>query len=365
MATMKKELAKVRSKVNLEPVIDQENYTISLMHATNWYNTNNQSSEYRSWFVQHFKKRIDFQTSVLSDFEYRIAGVIARILANGNELRQVHHDRLESEFQLVRAKALKNTEKFLKQQEESEKQQNKKPVLSAQEKIDEKVKDFLGEFSGLVDQFAIDGTVPNTTALVRTMKIAGPAISKISDKIQRPIAELQEALEGNDKQLNEGYSQYKKSEIKKMLSIYTDLIEKLQQTKVTAPVKIRKQKIIPAGILVKNVKFKPEFPELKLKSISPVQIIGSSELWLYNTKYKKMQTYVAVDGMTLSVKGTTLLNFSIEKSLGKTLRKPEEIANLNNQGKRAFQQFFKAVKSKESALNGRINDECIIMAAFK
>lgn len=358
MATLKKELAKVRSKVNLEPAIDQEKYTISMIQATNWYNTNNASADYKTWFMQHFKKQASFSTSEIHDFEFRVGGVLARILANGNQLSDQHLARLESEF--ARIKQLADVAKPKEQIK-----QIKRPNVSIQDKIDDKVRDFVGEFNGMVDQFAIDGSLPNVGALLKTMKIAGPIGKKISDRVQRPIQELQEVLEGADKQLAEGYSQFKKTEVKKMLGIYQDLMDKLQQAKVSAPVKSRKPKVVPAGVLVKRVKFKPEFAELKLKSIHPVQIIGASELWVYNTKYKKLQAYYAADGMLLSVKGTTLLNFSTEKSRGKTLRKPEEISVLTGAGKRVYQQFFKAVKSKESAVNGRINEECVLLAAFK
>jgi hypothetical protein len=56
---------------------------------------------------------------------------------------------------------------------------------------------------------------------------------------------------------------------------------------------------------------------------------------------------------------------SIEKSKQKTVRKPETVSVLNTAGKRTYSQYYKALTTKESDVNGRVNEECIILAAFK
>jgi hypothetical protein len=52
--------------------------------------------------------------------------------------------------------------------------------------------------------------------------------------------------------------------------------------------------------MVAKMKFMREFAELNLKSVSPTGIIGSSEVWFYNTKYRSFGVYRSVNG-TVSV----------------------------------------------------------------
>ena len=363
MVTKAKALANARSKVNHEPVIDQAEYKISLINALNWYNKNNTSADYKDWFITHFRKRINFPTGLIHDMEYRMAGSLARIMANGNELSEEHMARIESEFTRIQQMSL-----YLKSKQVEVVQVAATPVKKAptiQERMNDKVTDFVGEFNGMIDQFLQDGQQPNVGALVKTMGITGPMGKKVMEKVEKPMAELNEVLEGKDKQLVEGWSNLKKTEIKKMLAIYESLMEKLQQAKVTAPVKTRKVKVKPAGVIVQKLKYMKEHAELKLKSVPPASIVGASEVWVFNTKYNKLQGYFAADGLSISVKGTTLLNYNTEKSEQKTVRKPETVNVLTNAGKRTYSQFFKALTTKESSTNGRINEECIILATFK
>ncbi len=364
MTKVKERIVNARLKVIHEPVIDQMEYQISLMRAANWYNTNNVSSDYKQWFVKHFGKQIDFPVSVLNDLEFRQGGLLARLLANGNELAKHHMDKINSEFERIRTLAFEKKEQELKKVKVEEAPVKKGPTV--QEKMEEKVSTFMGEFNGLVDEFIITGKNQNIAGLIKTVGISGSSMgNKILDKIKSPMQELSEVIDGKDRQLVEGWSNIKKPDQKKLLGMYHALIESLQQAKVSAPVKIRKVKAKPAGVIVQKLKFKREDSELKLKSVLPATIVGANEVWVFNTKYNKLQCYVAAEGTGISVKGTTLLNFNVEKSKQKTVRKPETVHVLTNAGKRTCAQYYKALTTKEADVNGRINEECIILATFK
>jgi hypothetical protein len=111
------------------------------------------------------------------------------------------------------------------------------------------------------------------------------------------------------------------------------------------------------------MKFMREFVELKLKSCKPEDILASNELWVYNTKYRKVTVYKA-DGGTLSVKGTTILGFDVKNSKTLMLRKPEEFFKGLSMGKRALNGALKTITTKPTVPNGRINEECILLGAF-
>jgi hypothetical protein len=351
-----KELVRQRIKVSHEPTIDPNDYNSSLVRALNWYNVD-KDAEPKTWFINHFeKKQIDFPSSNVHPFEYKSAGTLCRMLANGNELSEKHLAFIQSELVRIRALARKTKEVV-------EEKVTERP--SIQDNIDEKAKLFLAEFNALIDDFSITKTAPNVERLVTSMGVSGPVGKRVAARLKAPMAHIEEVLEGKDKQLVEGWSNFKKTDIKKMLGIYEALLAKLNQVKVNAPVRTRKVKVKPAGQIVAKLQYKKEDTDLKIKSIIAANLVGASEVWLYDIKKKKLQCYVASEGTGISVKGTTLINFDIAKSAQKNIRKPETIASLVGVGKRAFGQFYKAINAKEAALNGRVNSECLIIGVFK
>jgi hypothetical protein len=129
--------------------------------------------------------------------------------------------------------------------------------------------------------------------------------------------------------------------------------------------KTRTPKAKPAGVIVAKMKFAATNDDLGLKSVSPTSIVGADELYCFNVKTRKMQVYKALDGMTLTVKGTTIMNYDMEKSGQKTVRKPETLTPLSDKGKRVYANFMKALTAKPIVPNGRINADTVLLATFK
>lgn len=359
MATSAKRQAtadRILKRNNGEPIINAMDYKASLIIALNYYNINYDNKDKKKWFIAHFKKQVDFPTSDIRDYEFATAGTLARILANGNTLDVSELDRLESELYRIRKLA--------------------KPVVVApvvtnavakpniQDRMNEKAAEFMAEFNSMVDQYTITRETFDPAKLVAQFKLPTPVAKKVAAKAAATTAELEEALEGTDKQLVEGYSHLKKTELRKLSGFYTALNEALNQAKKTV-VRTRKVKVKSAGEIVKRMKFLAEDAELGLKSVQPHGIVGADEVWCYNIKTKKIQGYKAIDGETLTVKGTTLMNYDTTKSVGRTVRKPEQLMALIGNGKRVFNTFMKTLKTKDIALNGRINQDTIILATFK
>lgn len=359
MAT--KELIRARIKVSNEPIINPMNYSVDMMRALNWYNERHSTKEYKSWFMSSFKKKVDFDHDSVNDFEYRVIGVLCRIKDNGNVLSDEHEEKIQTELRRIRSLCVERSQK----PKQTEPDQPKVPKVTVQDRIDSKVSEFLAEIDGFVDEFCTEGTMPNLQSLIITMGISGPMTKKISESVTPKIEHLEEVIAGKDKQLVEGWSNLSKAQLKKLLSIYTSLMERLQQAKVTAPRKKRESKPKPAGIIVQKMKYMKTSDELGITSVSPATIVGATEVWLFNTKTKKLQQYLATDGTAISVKGTTLINWDVTKSKAKTLRKPETLGTILDKGKRAFGQFMKTIKSKEFDLNGRVNEDCLIIGTFK
>jgi hypothetical protein len=136
----------------------------------------------------------------------------------------------------------------------------------------------------------------------------------------------------------------------------------MQEAKVNrAP---RAKKTQPKEKLVAKLKYKKQDEALKLVSINPTDIIGVKELWVYNTKSRKIGKYVATEFSELGVKGTTIVNFDEAKSIMKTVRKPEEkLKEFKAAGKVQLRKFLDEINATEARMNGRINEEIILLKA--
>jgi hypothetical protein len=117
---------------------------------------------------------------------------------------------------------------------------------------------------------------------------------------------------------------------------------------------------------VAKVQYKKEDNEYKLASIAPTEIIGAMELWVFNTKYKKLGHYKAIDDSGFGIKGTTLLGYDETFSIQKTLRKPLEIlTDFKKAKKPELKKFMANIKCKEAPLNGRINSDTILLKVVR
>jgi hypothetical protein len=100
-----------------------------------------------------------------------------------------------------------------------------------------------------------------------------------------------------------------------------------------------------------------------LVSVNPEKIIGANELWVYNTRYKTLGVYHAVNSVRgLSVKGCTIQHFDEDTSIQKTARKPQEVLEVLN--KRSLKKQLKNMKTKEQTMTGRINAQTILLGVF-
>lgn len=174
-------------------------------------------------------------------------------------------------------------------------------------------------------------------------------------------------------QLKEGYSHVKKADVTKLLKLYQNIHDAcdmiIDQAKATR--KTRKPKQHSASKLVEKLKYKKSDDKYSIVSINPTEIIHASELWVFNTKTRKLGKYVAenVDpkglarqGSGLSVKGTTIQDFDENLSVQKTLRKPDEqLREFKAAGKVALRKFMDTVNTTDTKLNGRINNDIVLL----
>lgn len=171
------------------------------------------------------------------------------------------------------------------------------------------------------------------------------------------IARCTEALENFTV---EGVQQYPKH-MKKWFKAALEKLSAVQHVaKVRKPRVVRKRKINPSKMTAK-VKYLKSDPALKIDSKMPVDIIGKTKLYLYDTKYKKLTKLVCAQAAGFVIKGTTVMNFDEKKSSVAFIRKPE--AELKSgMGIRELDRAMSNTKSKRHAdPKGRINEHTLII----
>ena len=187
----------------------------------------------------------------------------------------------------------------------------------------------------------------------------------IRDFYARDLAELNELASGEgDEQLKEGYKHRTRKQIKNFIAFLQEIESAcnmlMQEAKVNK--KPRKTKAVSKDKLIAKLKFKKTDEPLKLVSVNPADIIGAQELWVFNSKTRKLGKYVAEEFKELGVKGTTITGFSEMKSVQKTLRKPvEQLAAFKAAGKVVLRKFLEDINAVDTKMNGRLNEETILL----
>ena len=267
---------------------------------------------------------------------------------------------------------------------------------SIQERIAERVREIVVPIEDWLERLITmpDRFNPETFQLIdhfKKEKMGGVHARKIIEMYETQYKEYKDLLELRKKNLKfkeideEGEGD---SEERQLLESYEDISNEVIEKGIKAHDNIfkacdymidiananrkpRKKKPISKDKLVSKLQYSKEDTKYNLKSIDPKDIITAEQLWVFNTKTRKLGIYVASvldprglnrEGTGLSVKGTSVQGFDPEKSVQKTLRKPEEqLSEFMKCGPVKSKTFFSEIKSMEIALTGRINPDTILL----
>jgi hypothetical protein len=244
------------------------------------------------------------------------------------------------------------------------------PVVSIQDRVRESAYKMTEEIEDALESFQTDPESFDPKAFKMLNLLKGKEVKAAHARIikglySRDLAELEELASGKgDEQLREAYSHRSRKQIKNLIAFYQEIMSACdmlaQEAKVNrAP---RAKKSVPAEKIVAKLKYMKTNEPLKLVSVSPTDIIGSTELWVYNTKSRKLGKYVSAEYQTLSVKGTSIINFNENLSICKTLRKPEEkLKEFKAAGKVQLRKFLDDINATDTKMNGRLNEETILL----
>lgn len=248
------------------------------------------------------------------------------------------------------------------------------PVLNIQDRIRDQAVQMSDEIDAAIDAWIIDPEAfnPKDIKVVSLLRGKGAKAAQaryIKGFFANGLAELHELASGNaDEQLKEGYKHVSRKNVKKLIEFYESIAQACEQIAAEAKVmkKPRAKKIVPADKLVAKVKFKMTDDKLGVTSVPAVGLIGAQSAIVYNAKTRKIGMYIAKTSEGLSVKGTSIINFT-EKSMQKTLRKPaEQLKDMKLQNtQRRVETWISAIKATDTVLNGRLNADIMILKVFK
>jgi hypothetical protein len=274
----------------------------------------------------------------------------------------------------AKIEAKKKEEEFLKGKSATKiSTETAKVVISIQDRIKERTREVAGEIEGWIDDFylsrktATPKTIDDFANLFKASDLKAPHLKFMHTIFEKRSLEISTALEGKNKDLVEAYSNFTKPELKKFDNFFKNLLKSCEMAQEVAKVvrAPRKKKPVSQEKLVAKLKYKKEDTALGIVSLNPVHIIGSKEVWLYNTKTRKLAQYKALDASGLTVKGASLENFSTD-SAEKTLRKPaESLADFKKASKVKLRTFLKDLTTLDIPAPGKLNEHHVILRIDK
>ena len=243
------------------------------------------------------------------------------------------------------------------------------PVVRAptiQDRLNEKTAEHLAHFEGLYDDVIAGNDVkPDAFNYLTANTVPQSQINKFVELFNNRKTELTAAQAKEDEDLAEAYRHYKAADFKRHYAFFDSVLDALDQYRSVKKTqkKARVKRAPNKEKVVGKLKYMKEEKTLKLVSINPVDIVGAQELWAYNTKTRKLYKYMA-DSLTgpLGVKGTSITGYDEVKSVGKTLRKPEEkLKEFARATKVQLRKFLEEIKATETQANGRINADIVLL----
>ena len=240
------------------------------------------------------------------------------------------------------------------------------PQLTIQDRIKIKVNEHIGYFEEMQDQLRDKNKLdPKAFEYFKKENVPQNMLKGIAEPFIERLEEWKEAKAGTDEDLKEGYSHWQAKDFKKYFEFVEAILADIDAYgKTKKAVKVARVKKAPnKQKQVAKMKYAKDNTTYKIASVDPVTIIGSTELYVFNVKTRKLGKYVADTHMgVLGVKGTTIVGYDTNLSTQKTLRKPErQLPEFMDASKVNKRKFLQGIKSVEIALNGRLNSDTILL----
>ena len=351
-------------------------YQSELTAALSWYNYIADQKDCRAflqdWFKTYATKGELKVLSSISDRRLpRTYANLARIGMRGFPLNETHISRIWSKVKEIAEVGQKDDDDEDATVATPTVEKVKKAPLIATNFIKS---DVLDE----IDNLVIGEDPRNIGQILMPYRMADKHYLECAEKIEPILAEFNELLEvrrlpknkltDEQAQLLEGYQHLTGMKIvKDIVRLLESYISDLKKSHVTKQVaKVKKKKPKDKSKLIKSLKFLKEDTTLGVSSIDPINLLNCSEVWVYDTKTRKLSKYFSPVGGGITVKGASLVGYEESMSSAKLLRKPEtqvkEFSEISK--KNDLTKWYSSVKSKSAPVRARLTATSLILKVF-
>ena len=340
-------------------------------NALNWYNYNYSNNNAQDFLAKHVSSKNDAAAiSALDASSIKTTyGFVAKMASNGLEFPSVL-ERYKIKLDEYIAKLIVDGNEVLEKKQAKKQAKSSAPVVSIQERTRNAASEHIGHIEGELDDFIESNCKSkfSTFDYLQQAEIKGGYMKYFIDHFQPIYEEVQEALRGDDEQLVEGYAFLTKPRKRKLIAFLANIINDCRewQKQSRGKRKARKRKVKTPKDLVKSLNFKKSDDDFGIESVKPSDIIGSSQVWVFDTKTRFMHKYISDIGM--SVKGSTLKEFDADQSFKKKIRESyceQVLDDVVNGGKVKLRKSIANIAAKEVPVTGRIGKEMVIVRIVK
>lgn len=360
--------------VGVEPIwvdnYEPADYQSEFGNALNWYNYIADQKDCRAFLSDWFKgdrDKLKALSTVPDKLLPRTYANIARIAMRGFPVSDDHKSRIWMKVEEVASKRIK-----LEEDED-----NAEPVIKVARVLPIAPNFIVSDVDDEIENLIIGEEPKNMAQILMPYRMTDKHYLECIAKIEPMLAEFSELVEARrlpksqltpeQSDLLEGYEHLSGmkivKDIVKLLESYINDLKKSHVSKQVA--KVRKKKPKDKTKLVKNIKFLAQDTELGITSVEPINLLNCSEVWVYDTKTRKISKFYSPIGGGITVKGAALVGYEESMSCSRLLRKPEvQLKEFSDLKKNDLTKWYTSIKSKSGPVRARLTATTLILKVF-
>jgi len=351
---------------------DQEKISKTFALAIQWYNYMSDEKDHKKWLMEYCKancKESASKISKLDDTSIKYGdipgdvgfnpGVYARILNLGGKLPEKLVADLKTGISYLCDKSDRISKKSDDKESATETTEQKPPKeISVRDRSLQKALDANLEIEKFSDYVLTNNKAfkPETIKDIFKSRSIKPSQALTIGEVW---SDKKKIFDPQD------YHTYEEQAVKSY-ETFMDLIIKIA-SEISAVKKIvihKPRKRSPVD-QVKKLKYKKEDTTLKVTSILPSKIIGSTKLVLFNTKYSKISYLEAGNAVGFTVKGNIIMGYDDTKSYTKKVRDPKKVmGEIQNKGIRIVKSVLDGLKTKKMPISCRMSEDVLIVGVY-
>jgi len=317
---------------------------------------------FRDWISKSgWDKKIQERVKAAPDYCYISIGEHAWFSAKVGWMPQQLRDYIEKRLPYLLEKGDKAIEE----------KKNKSEVIKLKPKvIRTQLEQFLSAFDESLDNLGDGKKAANIESLLKQIVLIPKELAEAHNELSGVKDEIDELvrvrkIKGGrsdwDEQLIEGYSHWNTPTTRKILAFLTEGLTAIDSFTATKKTVRRRKPQDPRKIVARLRHLKAD-KDFNIASINPVDILGSTEVWTYDVKRKRLGLYMSANPGGLNVHGTSIQGYDDDLSYEKTLRKPEEqLPLITKKSKKALHEQVGKIRGKQMKVKTRINANMLLL----